>query len=222
MDDLPDGWTATEVKQDFTITLFLFSWALLPVGFMLLLAFTTRYATYRLTLAAVALLLLMLAFSVGAGQRRSSLREPRTQLALGSLVSTALSLGVLWALDMEAWWWVTYGLVFGSVATMYVSLNHLSSCNAPVLQTSWPVKTPLPLGALDGWVIQQGKWTNGRMAMFTFDDGALCTMFGSVEGDATYLCLEPLAPVLSMPDISKWGVDFDAFRDASSSSLSEE
>ena len=222
MDDLPDGWTATEVKQDFTVTLFLFSWALLPVGFMPLLAFTTRFATYRLFLAAVALLMLLLAFSVGAGQRRSSLREPRTQLALSSLASTALSIGVLWALDMEAWWWVSYGLVFGSVATMYVSLNHLSSCNAPVLQTPWSVNTPLPQKALEGWAIQEGKWTNGRMAMFTFDDGALCTMFGSVEGDTTYLCLEPLASVSSMPAISEWGVDFDAFHAASSLSLGEE
>lgn len=222
MDDVPDGWTASEVKQDFTITLFLFSWALLPVGFMFMLAFTTRYAQYRLTLAAVAMLFLVLAFCVGAGQRRSSLREPRTQLAVTSLTSAALSLGVLWALNMEAWWWVVYGLVFGSVAAMYVSLNHLSSCNAPVLQTPWSVKTRLPLGALDGWKIQEGTWTNGRMALFTFDDGALCTMYGSVEGDETYLCLEPLAPASSMPSITDWGVDFEGFRQPPTLSSSEE
>ena len=82
VDELPDGWAVNEIEQDFTVTLFVFSWALLPVGFMVMMAISTRYAQHRITLATAALVMLVLAFWTGAGQRRSSLHEPRMQLAV--------------------------------------------------------------------------------------------------------------------------------------------
>ena len=222
VDDLPDGWTANEIEQDFTVTLFVFSWALLPVGFMVLMAISSRYAQHRITLATAALVMLVLAFWTGAGQRRSSLHEPRMQLAVASLATSALCLGLLWGLDMEAWWWVAYGLIFGTVATMYVGLNHLASCNAPTLSIPWSTKTPLPLHAMSGWGIQNGRWTNGRMGLFRFEHGGVCTLYGSVDGEVTSLCLEPLLPLSEVPALTDWGLDFVALRDASLTSLSEE
>lgn len=222
MDDLPDGWTAIEVKQDFTVTLFVFSWALLPVGFMAVMALSTRYAQHRITLAAVAWLMLVLAFATGVGQRRSSLLEPRMQLASASLVSSGTALGLFWGLEMDAWWWVAYGLIFGTVATMYVGLNHLASCNAPALRTPWSAKTPLPLDAVSTWNIQHGRWTNGRMGSHRFSDGGICTLYGSVDNETTYLCLEPLTPASATPPYADWGLEFSAFIAASSADSSEE
>ena len=222
VDDIPDGWRTTEVEQDFAITLLAFSWALLPVGFMLLMAIFTRYAQHRLTLAAVALLMLILAFASGAGQRRSSLWEPRMQLTVAALVSAAVSIGIVWGLELDEWWWVSYGLVFGAVANMYVSLNHLASCNAPVLRTPWLAKTPLPLDSMKNWSVQNGRWTNGRMGVFRFPQGGLCTMYGAVEGDATFLCLEPLVPLSELPAYAAWGLDFEALRDNSAIASGEE
>lgn len=222
VDDLPDGWTATEVKHDFTITLFVFSWALLPVGFMVLMAFSSRYAQHRITLATVALLMLMLAFWTGAGQRRSSLNEPRMQLAVASLATSAGCLGLLWGLDMPTWWWVAYGLIFGTVATMYTGLNHLASCDAPSLRIPWSTKTPLPIGAMRGWSIQNGRWTNGRMGVLRLKDGGVCTMYGVMDGETAYLCLEPLSPAATSPPFTEWGLDFTAFREHSSPITSEE
>ncbi len=222
VDDLPDGWTANEIEQDFTVTLFVFSWALLPVGFMVVMAISSRYAQHRITLATVALLMLMLAFWTGAGQRRSSLQEPRMQLAVASLTSSALCLGLLWGLDMETWWWVAYGLIFGTVATMYVALNHLASCNAPALSIPWAAKTPLPLEAMSGWGIQNGRWANGRMGIFRFEREGICTLYGAVDGEVTSLCLEPLLPSGDVPALTDWGLDFVALRDASLTSSGEE
>ena len=62
VDDLPDGWKAKEIDQDFTVTLFVFSWALLPVGFMVMMAISSRYAQHRITLATAGLVMLVLAF----------------------------------------------------------------------------------------------------------------------------------------------------------------
>ena len=56
---------------------------------------------------------------------------------------------VSFLLDLSSYWWVVYGLVFGSVATMYVSLNHLASCNTPAVRLPWDVSVPIPNDALE-------------------------------------------------------------------------
>jgi len=222
VDDLPEGWTATDVKHDFTITLFAFAWALLPVGFMFVMAISTRYAQHRVSLAAAALSMLVLAFATGAGQRRSSLQEPRVQLAIASLVSATLSLGLIWGMDMDGWWWVAYGLIFGSVAAMYVSLNHLASCDASALRIPWSASEPLPLEALENWRVYHGRWTNGRMGLYRFDQGGVCTIYGTVDEGITYLCVEPLTPSASTPQYLDWGVQFSTLAHIASTVLSEE
>lgn len=222
MEDVPSGWTASEVKQDFTITLFAFSWALLPVGFMLVLSVTSRYEDHRLTLAAVAWLMLALAFASGAGQRRSSLLESRMQLAAGVLATAAGSLALTWGLELTDWWWVSYGFVFGSVACMYVGLNHLSSCDSPSFCLPWPTTLPVPVETLEQWNISNGRWTNGRMGFRRFEDGSVATMFGALEEEQARLCFEVLSPAKLRPSIDAWGVDFARLHDASGASIEEE
>ena len=222
MEDVPSGWTVSEVKQDFTITLFAFSWALLPVGFMAVLSVTTRYEGHRLTLAAVASLMLALAFASGAGQRRSSLLEPRMQLAAAVLATAAGSIALIWGLELTDWWWVSYGFVFGAVACMYVGLNHLSSCDSPSLSLPWPATHPVPVEALEEWNISNGRWANGRMGSRRFDDGSIATMYGALEGEQTRLCFEVLSPSKMRPSTDAWGVDFTRLHDASGASFAEE
>ena len=75
---------------------------------------------------------------------------------------------------------------------------------------------------MSGWGIQSGRWTNGRMGIFRFEHGSVCTLYGAVDGEATSLCLEPLLPLSEVPAITDWGLDFVALRDASLTSLNEE
>ena len=91
VEEPPAPWTEVGVDAQYTVTLLAFSWALLPVGFMVMVAIFDRYQTHRLPLAAGALVMLALAFTSGVGQRRSAWFEGRIQLATASLLSTGLS-----------------------------------------------------------------------------------------------------------------------------------
>ena len=95
MEEPPAPWTEIEVEAHYNMTLFAFSWALLPVMFMLMMTVFDRYDEHRLPLAAAALLMLALAFVSGVSQRRSAWSEGRVQLATASLVGTAASLGLI-------------------------------------------------------------------------------------------------------------------------------
>ena len=144
VEEPPAPWTEVEVDAQYTVTLLAFSWALLPVGFMVMMAIFDRYQTHRLPLAAGALVMLALAFTSGVGQRRSAWYEGRIQLATASLLSTGLVLLLVWWFALEAWWWVPYGLVFGSVATMFVALNHLSRARRPRCDAPGPLPRTCP------------------------------------------------------------------------------
>ncbi|DAC56896.1 MAG TPA: hypothetical protein D7I11_00015 [Candidatus Poseidoniales archaeon] len=208
MEEPPAPWTEVEVEAQYTVTLFAFSWALLPVMFMLMMTVFDRYENHRLPLAAAALLMLVLAFVSGVGQRRSAWSEGRVQLATASLVGAAASLGLVWGLNLVEWWWVPYGLVFGSVATMFVALNRLASCTTPTIRCAWPAQSRLPMTAFDGWRIHHGAWTNGTMGNNHLSDGTILTLFGQVDNDATYLCIDRLCPVELRPKWDALGVDF--------------
>ena len=222
VDELPEAWYETEGAHQFTVTLLAFSWALLPVGFMVLMAIFDRYEQHRLTLAAVSLSMLVLAFISGVGQRRSALLDPRVQLATATLGSTAALLVLLFMLDLSSYWWVVYGLVFGSVAMMYVGLSHLASCNAPALRLSWDVSVPIPTAALEGWRVVNGRWVNGVIATKRMEQGPVLTLYGLVDGEATLLCLEILAPVDEAPLPHAIGLDFSTFAALSVARSAEE
>ena len=208
MEELPEPWGKVGVEQRFTATLFLFAWALLPVGFMVLMTLFDRFASYRLPLGAGALVMLCLAFWSGLVQRRSSLLEHRTQLAFGTLGSATLSLLLLYTLDLGDWWWVLYGFVFGSVFTMYVSLAHLASCDAPALRLPWAPSAPLPLDKFEHWNVERGQWMNGKMGVKRLASGTLLTLFGEVAEAHTYLCIDVLSSAESQPKYEEYGVDF--------------
>ena len=208
VEEPPAPWAEVEVDAEYTVTLFAFSWALLPVGFMLMMTLFDRYEEHRLPLAAASLLMLVFAFVSGVAQRRSAWSEGRVQLATATLVGAAVSLGLVWGLDLVAWWWVPYGLVFGSVATMFVALNRLASCTSPTVRCAWPAKAHLPLAAFDGWQIQHGAWINGTMGSKRCSDGTVLTLFGRVEDEATYLCIDQLCPLEVRPSWNDLGVDF--------------
>ena len=222
VDELPEAWSESESAHQFTVTLLAFSWALLPVGFMVLMAIFDRYEQHRLTLAAVALAMLVLAFISGAGQRRSALLDSRVQLATATLGSTAVLLGLSFLLDLSSYWWVVYGLVFGSVAMMYVSLNHLASCNTPAVRLPWDVSVPIPNDALVGWRVVNGRWVNGVIATKRMEQGPVLTLYGLVEGEATLLCLEQLAPVDAAFPSHAIGLDFSTFASLSVARSAEE
>ena len=181
-----------------------------------------RYEQHRLTLAAVALTMLVLAFISGVGQRKSALLEPRVQLATATLASTAVLLALLFLLDLSSYWWVVYGLVFGSVAMMYVSLSYLASCNTPAVHLLWDVSVPIPNEALEGWRVVNGRWVNGVIATKRMEQGPVLTLYGLVEGEATLLCLEQLAPVGASPPPHAIGLDFSTFASLSVARSAEE
>ena len=222
VEDLPVPWAKADVEHNYTMTLFAFSWALLPVGFMVLMALFDRYEEHRLTLASVAFLMLLFAFATGVVQRRSALLEPRIQLAAATLGATAASLGLLWGLDLNEWWWVSYGLVFGTVTTMYVGLDHLASCDAPTYRRPWSATKTLPMDAFVGWRIQHGRWRNGNLGMKRLENGTVLTLFGALDGASTYLCVGCLCPKSSAPSLASMGLDFARLASQSDPSLSEE
>ena len=47
VEEPPAPWTEIEVDAQYTVTLLAFSWALLPVGFMVMMAIFDRYQTHR-------------------------------------------------------------------------------------------------------------------------------------------------------------------------------
>ena len=91
VEDLPVPWAEAEGDHNYTVTLFAFAWALLPVGFMVMMALFDRYQQHRLTLASVALLMLVLAFVSGVGQRKSALLESRFHVRC---IATVAGLGI--------------------------------------------------------------------------------------------------------------------------------
>lgn len=222
VEDLPAPWAEVDVEHNYTMTLFAFSWALLPVGFMVLMALFDRYEQHRITLAVVSFLMLAFAFATGVLQRRSSLLEPRIQLALTTLGATAASLGLLWGLELTGWWWVSYGLVFGTVTTMYVGLDHLASCNAPAYRLPWQATLPLPLDAFNGWRLQQGRWANGVLGTKRLDDGTVITLFGALEDDSAYLFVDRLCPASSSPELTSLGIDLARLASQSDALFAEE
>jgi len=222
VDELPEPWTGIESSHQFTVTLLAFSWALLPVGFMVLMAMFDRYEQHRLALAAVALSMLSLAFISGVGQRKSALLDARMQLATATLGSTAVLLALVFLLNLPSYWWVVYGLVFGSVAMMYVSLNHLASCNAPIVRLSWDVSVPIPTDSLVGWRVVNGRWVNGVIATKRIEQGPVLTLYGMLDDEATFLCLEQLAPLEALPQSHTVGLDFSTFASLSVDRSSEE
>ena len=105
---------------------------------------------------------------------------------------------------------------------MYVSLNHLASCNAPTLRLPWDVSIPIPNHALDGWRILNGRWVNGVIATKRTEHGPVLTLYGSVDNDATFLCFEQLSSKNASPQYDAVGLDFSILASLSVARSAEE
>jgi len=183
---------STPSNGDFTITLLVFSWSLLPVGFMVMLWVFGRYEAQHLPLAAISLALLSFAFWTGVTQRRNALREGRVQLTMAVFALAWSLLVLVWGLELTAWWHAVYAAVIGCVPVMYVSLDNLSSCTPAGWMVPWSPSTLVPMAALSGWTVQSARWRNGDMAWRLDEHDLPVTLFGTVIDGRPWLAVEAM------------------------------
>lgn len=219
---VPNGWTSYTPKADYTVTLFLFAWALLPVGFMVMMALFGRFEPYRLPLAAVSYALLVLAYWTGVSQRKEVHRESRVAIATAVLSIAGTVLIAVWMLGLDAWWWVVYGLVIGSVPPMYVALNFLAGCTAEGWNLRWDVGHPIPLECLPDWNVSSGVWKSGTVAYLINEKGSVCVLYGALAGEQTILCVERLSPAVSPGTSALQSLDAEALSAQVALSFGEE
>ena len=211
---LPRRWNAYAPAGDYTITLLLFAWALLPAAFMLLLLFFNRYEEHRQTLAMVTYVLLVMVFLSGVGQRYNASRDPRIRLAGVVFLFTLAVWGLTTWLELERWWWVSYGLVLGCVPMLYIAMSHLASCTSLGIRRPWNAQHAVQISALPGWTVKQARWSASLMGWNAPPNGPCCVMFGAVVEGQTMLCFEALTPGSTVP--------LDAFGDVDWTTLSSE
>ena len=218
----PQGWVAYAPESDYTITLFAFAWALLPVGFMVMMLVFERFAQHRLALAGAALAMLCLAFTTGATQRKGALKDGRVLLAISALCATLVLFLLVWRLNLDDWWWAVYGMVFGCVPMMYVAIDHLAKCTSLGFSRPWSPERTVPSMALSGWRIQTARWTNGPMASVVTKGGVVGVLYGALTDGETRLCIEALQPKSDASPSPFLNVDWRQFDDQMSLGTSEE
>jgi len=219
--DLPKGWSISPLSADYTITLLVFSWALLPAAFMVMLVLFGRYPEVRLTLAAITLALFAFTFFAGIGQRQSAMRDGRVVLCATTLVAAGVVLTVVWFVPLEEWWWAGYAAVLGCVPMLFVAMNHLASSTAPAIERPWYATHRLSADALPGWRVVSGTWTQGEMA-WTMEGDTLLVMFGRLDGEQTRLRIEAFAPGPTFPMALVSKVRWKALKVVSATSSEEE
>lgn len=196
---LPQRWTSYQPSADYTITLLVFAWALLPAGFMVMLLSFGRYPTVRTPLALSTYGMLLFALFTGVSQRHLAWRDPRMLITIASFGFT----GVVWALlqwlSLLSWWWVTYGLVLGCIPLLYVAMNHLASCTSPGMRRDWPPDAVLNSRSLPGWTVVQATWSPSLLAWKSSGNGQLATLFGTLVEEQTTLCIEVLTAGNEVP-----------------------
>ncbi|MBL6744112.1 MAG: hypothetical protein ISP83_07015 [Candidatus Poseidonia sp.] len=217
-----DGWVSYSPDGDFSVTLFLFAWALMPVGFMGMLLAFHRYETFRFAVAAISLGLLLLAYLSGITQRVGTSRDRKVQLTIGVLSFATLSFAAVWFLDLEQWWWVSYGLIIGCVPMMYVSLDALSGSNADGWKLAWPVAVHVPESHLSSWRILSARWKTGLMAWTYLAEGQVAVLYGAKDGEVTSLHYEVLCSADAQPEKAATGLDFAAIGSLGAAQFGEE
>jgi len=219
--DLPKGWSSSPLSADYTITLLVFSWALLPAAFMVMLVLFGRYPEVRLPLAAATLALFAFTFFTGIGQRQSAMRDGRVFLCATMLTASGLVLATVWLVPLEDWWWAAYAAVLGCVPMLFVAMNHLASSTAPAIERPWYATHRLSAEALPGWRVVSGTWTQGEMA-WTMEEGTLLVMAGRLDGEQTRLRIEAFAPGTTFPMALVSKVRWKALKVVAAASSEEE
>jgi hypothetical protein len=208
VEDRPDGWTERASESNFTITLLVFSWALLPVGFMLMLLLFNRYPEQRFPLSVATYGMLVFTFITGVGQRQSALRDDRVFLSATMLFITGVTLVAGRALSLDDLWWVGYAAVLGCVPMLFVAMSHLASCTAPGLERPWQANLPVPATAFPTWRVVSAVWTQGEM-MWSKHNGMLCVLYGALENEQPVLRLEAFAHGKVLPLEAFGEIDWD-------------
>lgn len=200
MGDGPDTegvWTPYRPETSYAPTMLLFSWALLPVGFQILMVMFQRFENARMPLALFSTVALLVPFSTGLNQRKGSVRTHAVQLAIIGFSMTGFFLLVIWALDLREWWWVPYGLTVGCVPLMFNALDGLARSNQPGWQRSWLPSASVPvLKAFPEWNVVTARWTPSVMAWIRTDLGHVAVMYGHKDEEGQpNLRIEPLMPI---------------------------
>lgn len=197
-DDVPAGWSAYQPKADYTISLLVFAWALLPVGFMFMLLLFDRYPTVRFPLSAATLGMLALTYWTGIGPRQSAIREPKMVLAGAMLVIALGTLVTIEYLSLADWWWVSFAAVIGTVPMLFVAMSHLASCTSPGLQRACEVSQAISVDALPGWTVHTGIWRQGELGWKVSED-VLSVVYGTMVDDQPMLRFEAFVHGHSLP-----------------------
>ena len=190
-----DGvWATYRPTTSYGPTLFLFAWALLPVGFQVLMVAFQRFDAFRNPLAALALSLLVVPMVSGTAQRKGAWRTPLVQLSVASYSLAAIMLGLIWGLGLDDWWWVPHGLTFGCVPMLFLALDHLARCNQPGWERPWDPSVPVPaLEAIREWTLVSARWSPAIMAWCRNDLGDVAVMYGCKDDVGHHqLRIEPL------------------------------
>lgn len=190
-----DGvWATYRPTTSYGPTLFLFAWALLPVGFQVLMVAFQRFDAFRNPLAALALSLLVVPLVSGTAQRKGAWRTPLVQLSVASYSLAAIMLGLIWGLGLDDWWWVPHGLTFGCVPMLFLALDHLARCNQPGWERPWDPSVPVPaLEAMREWTLVSARWSPAIMAWCRNDLGDVAVMYGCKDDVGHHqLRIEPL------------------------------
>ena len=190
-----DGvWMTYRPTTSYGPTLFLFAWALLPVGFQVLMVAFQRFEAFRMPLATVALSLLVIPLVSGTAQRKGAWRTPLVQLSVACYALAAAMLGLIWGLGLDDWWWVPHGLTFGCVPMLFLALDHLARCNQPGWERRWDPSVPVPaLEAMREWTLVSARWSPAIMAWYRNDLGDVAVMYGCKDDVGHHqLRIEPL------------------------------
>lgn len=217
-----NGWDSVPPKGDFTATLFLFAWALLPVGFMVMMLFFHRFESFRLPLLGLSEALLLLTFASGFSQRKGSKFDSKVQLSGVLLGLSVVILAVLYLGQLSQWWWLGYAFCIGSVPYLFIALNGLAACDHEVYRRPWEAKDLVPVErCLSGWNVMSARWKSGIMASKTIGMRTVI-MFGSRDEKQLFLNIELLATKSEELTEEDWGVQWDGFPDIFSGEDAEE
>lgn len=190
-------WEPYRPETSYGPTMLLFSWALLPVGFQLLMMLFQRFEPFRMPLSLLALVLLIIPLSTGLNQRRGSVRTSAAQLAMTGFAMTGFFLITIWALNLNEWWWVPYGLTIGCVPLMFFALDGLARSNQPGWQRPWEPSTSVPImEAVPSWNISTARWSPSIMAWVRNVNGHVAVLYGHRDEQGRHLLrIEPLMPL---------------------------
>jgi len=187
------GWKVTSPEANFTVTLFLFAWSLLPIGFMSIMLVFHKFEDFRLPIMALSEALLLSAFVSGLSQRKGSIYDVNMQLS-GVLISiSVVFLAILYLGELEHWWWIGYAFCIGSVPYLFVSLSAMAGWSHPAYQIPWEAKAMVPIDeCLTDWNIVTARWSSGIMAWKKLQR-ATAIMYGGKNEDELHLNVEILA-----------------------------